>query len=73
MAEYIERDVLLSIFNAKADMAVGTPKEVFFSVVKMVNLLPAAKITPCDVCAYNPPSSGDGKPCTICPAMAKGV
>ena len=26
--------------------------------------------TPCDLCAYNPPSSGDGKPCTMCPASA---
>ena len=25
--------------------------------------------TPCDLCAYNPPSSGDGKPCAMCPAM----
>ena len=24
--------------------------------------------TPCDVCIYNPPSSCDGKPCTMCPA-----
>lgn len=29
------------------------------------------QLTPCDVCAYDPPSSCDGKPCTICPAMAK--
>lgn len=27
--------------------------------------------TPCDLCAYNPPSSCDGKPCTMCPACAK--
>lgn len=27
--------------------------------------------TPCDLCVYNPPSSCDGKPCTICPACAK--
>lgn len=26
--------------------------------------------TPCDMCRYNPPSSGDGKPCTMCPAHA---
>ena len=26
--------------------------------------------TPCDVCLYNPPSSGDGKPCTMCPASS---
>lgn len=28
----------------------------------------ALEQTPCDVCKYNPPSSGDGKPCTMCPA-----
>lgn len=27
--------------------------------------------TPCDLCAYNPPSSLDGKPCSMCPATAK--
>lgn len=27
--------------------------------------------SPCDLCAYNPPSSFDGKPCTMCPACAK--
>lgn len=28
-------------------------------------------LTPCDVCRFNPPSSGDGKPCCMCPAQAK--
>lgn len=23
--------------------------------------------TPCDLCRYNPPSSRDGEPCTMCP------
>ena len=27
-------------------------------------------LTPCNFCVYNPPSSGDGKPCTMCPAQA---
>ena len=27
-------------------------------------------ISPCDVCKYNPPSSTDGKPCTMC--LAEG-
>lgn len=27
--------------------------------------------TPCDLCMYDPPSSGDGKPCSMCPATAK--
>ena len=26
------------------------------------------KGTPCDLCRHNPPSSGDGKPCSYCPA-----
>lgn len=28
-------------------------------------------VVPCDVCVFAPPSSGDGKPCTICPAEGK--
>lgn len=28
-------------------------------------------LTPCDVCAYDPPSSFDGKPCSLCPAKGK--
>ena len=27
------------------------------------------RISPCDVCMFNPPSSIDGKPCTMCPAV----
>lgn len=29
------------------------------------------ELTPCDCCRFNPPSSGDGKPCSVCPAQAK--
>lgn len=28
--------------------------------------------SPCDLCQYNPPSSGDGKPCIMCPACSGG-
>lgn len=28
--------------------------------------------SPCDLCQYNPPSSGDGKPCSMCPACSRG-
>lgn len=27
---------------------------------------------PCDLCRFNPPSSADGKPCTMCPAEKGG-
>lgn len=26
---------------------------------------------PCSLCLYNPPGSGDGKPCSMCPAQGK--
>ena len=32
-----------------------------------------AQQSPCDLCAYDPPSSLDGKPCTMCPAMSRRV
>lgn len=44
MSRYIDADALISILNAKADMALGTPKEVFLSVAKMVEVLPAADV-----------------------------
>lgn len=28
--------------------------------------------SPCDLCRYNPPSSGDDKPCSMCPAYSGG-
>ena len=28
--------------------------------------------SPCDLCQFNPPSSADGKPCTMCPAEKGG-
>lgn len=42
--EYIERGALKNVLEAKADMAVGTPKEVFHHVAKMLDLLPAADV-----------------------------
>lgn len=46
-----------------------------YNIVALVNSLiekqPTVSLTPCDLCTYNPPSSCDGKPCTMCPACAK--
>lgn len=38
---------------------------------RMLAQLPTVDAVPCDVCRFAPPSSGDGKPCTICPAEGK--
>ena len=32
---------------------------------------PKKKLTPCDCCAHDPPSSFGGKPCPFCPAEAR--
>lgn len=46
MARYIDADALIKVLDAKADMAMGTPKEVFLSVQNMVNYLPPADVAP---------------------------
>lgn len=35
-----------------------------------IEALEPKPISPCNVCRYNPPGSGDGKPCSMCPAQA---
>ena len=44
--------------------------EALNEAIKMVEQEPTS---PCDVCRYNPPSSGDGKPCTMCPAEGREI
>ncbi|MBR2502717.1 MAG: hypothetical protein IKB62_01185 [Oscillospiraceae bacterium] len=44
MAKYIEAEKLIDIFNAKGDMATGTPKAVFYNAAKIVDTLPAADV-----------------------------
>ncbi len=35
---------------------------------RMLKALEQKPTSPCDLCIFNPPSSADKKPCTICPA-----
>lgn len=53
----------------QASIMLNTIQKVF---PQIVNDEPTIEAEPCTFCAYNPPSSGDGKPCTVCPAVAKG-
>lgn len=41
------------------------------TIIDEFEALPTVDAVPCDVCRFAPPSSGDGKPCTICPAEGK--
>ena len=40
------------------------------SLNEVIGMLDQEPLSPCDVCRFNPPSSCDGKPCTMCPAQA---
>lgn len=44
MSKYINAETLIDMLNAKADMALGTPKAVFGNVIKMIDLLPPADV-----------------------------
>lgn len=44
MAEFIERDKFRNILEAKAEMAMGTPKQVFYNTIAMLDLIPAADV-----------------------------
>jgi hypothetical protein len=46
MPKYIDADALIRVLDAKADMAMGIPKEVFLSVAKMIDYLPTADVVP---------------------------
>ena len=46
----------------------AVPPDHFPDSTKMVQDPPNEPLTPCDVCRFSPPSSGDGKPCCLCPA-----
>lgn len=75
MGRYIDAYKLAKLLHFEE---IGTPDERWKTVgeiKKMVEFLEEidGHITlesPCDLCKYNPPSSGDGKPCSMCPACA---
>lgn len=79
------KDSMFAYYDCLDESAKGRPYKgdtlMDYEVVDMIedcidnapsaDVVEMKQLTPCDVCAYNPPSSGDGKPCTICPATAK--
>lgn len=52
---------------------IDIPKLITDKILSVVMSHPSNDpLAPCDVCRFYPPSSGDGKPCCICPAEGKG-
>ena len=49
-----------------------TSREIGEFIEDMPTLTPPNEpLTPCDMCMFSPPSSGDGKPCCMCPAVSR--
>ena len=52
---FFSKEKFIDILNAKADMALGTPKQVFYSVVVMLEALPATdvvEVVRCKDCVF---------------------
>ena len=66
MVKYIDAEALKSIFEAKSDMATGTPKMCFASVVKMIDKLPAADVAEVKHGEWENYPSHAHRRCSIC-------
>lgn len=65
------REEAINMLKSKMDGHTDTSYEWAETVRMAIKSLEQEPTSPCDVCRYNPPSSGDGKPCTMCPAVAE--
>lgn len=71
MSRYIDADAL-GIGRANRDVFDNKAyADGWNSAIDIIVSAPTVNLSPCDVCAYSPPSSGDGKPCSMCPAVKK--
>lgn len=78
--EYMESQVIKRRLNHDRELARGAPEEQLHNIRQKIGYYEAAcdalrgrteLESICDLCAYNPPSSFGGKPCTMCPATLK--
>lgn len=53
MAEYIDKQKLIDILEARADMAIPDYKPVLLNIAKLVQLLPAAEVEPVTFTKFN--------------------
>ena len=69
-----ERDAAQSLLAERIGVIGAEPITTAFGlpIDRLRELAQADKegISPCTFCRFNPPSSGDGKPCCMCPAEA---
>ncbi len=65
-----------SIINSIANTNFWLSSDNWDELMEAINKVPTVRsqepFGPCDLCRFNPPSSADGKPCTMCPAEKGG-
>ena len=63
-------EVKRRLLNIERRTPIHTRKDArdFEALEMAIKALSQEPKSPCDVCRFNPPSSTDGKPCTMCPA-----
>lgn len=73
----IDKDAVLNMIDSNIEPHTHGAWDSGYNVAlgemrEKIKQMPTVETEPCTFCTYNPPSSGDGKPCTVCPAVAKG-
>lgn len=71
MSDLIDRQLAIDVFDDYNVSVENGELEAYSRDRKRLCELPPAQSEPCDFCRWNPPSSGDGKPCSMCPAKRR--
>lgn len=75
-SKYCEKEETMCIECERSDEIVdrlGAIEDILgdnYDLDRLRKLAQREGISPCTFCRFNPPSSGDGKPCCMCPAEA---
>lgn len=76
MDDLISREAAIAIMQAKGEMAMGTPKAVFYSAAHMLEMMPAVDAEPVrhgrwvKASGMLPPECHDKKRCSVCANFA---
>ena len=69
MAEYIDRESIRKAIQSVTNDP-NCPLFIAAMIEQYIDEEPSADVAPVKHGMYNPPSSRDGKPCSVCPASA---
>ena len=72
LMELAERAIESSKEMVRVAEEVSKDKANLLEQNKLLKKIVESYIVPCDLCKFNPPSSFDDKPCSVCPAQGKG-